>query len=104
MKKILILFVIGFCFSGLYSQVAVNTDGSAADSSSMLDITSTDKGMLIPRMTETQRDAISTPAQGLMVFITTDSTFYFLKVAVGKKWVWGHQDGIWPAMKFLPTL
>lgn len=41
----------------------------------MLDITSTTKEFLPPRMTKTQRDAISSPAQGLMVFVT-DGTGY----------------------------
>ena len=48
------------------------------DASSALDITSTTKGLLIPRMTETQRDAISSPATGLMVYqTTTPNGFYF---------------------------
>ena len=51
-----------------YSQVGINT--TTPDPSSMLDITSTDKGILIPRMTQTQRDAIASPATGLMIYQT----------------------------------
>jgi hypothetical protein len=45
--------------------------GSAPDSSAALDIVSTTKGLLVPRMTTTQRDAIASPATGLQVFNTT---------------------------------
>jgi len=44
--------------------------------SSKLTVTSTTQGFLQPRMTNTQRDAISTPAQGLQIFSTTDSANY----------------------------
>jgi hypothetical protein len=51
-----------------FAQVGIGTtnpDGSAA-----LDITSTTKGLLIPRMTNVQRQAISNPVAGLMVYVT----------------------------------
>jgi uncharacterized protein (TIGR02145 family) len=51
-----------------FSQVAISTDDSNADGSAMLDVKSTNKGFLIPRMTHAQMDAISAPANGLMVF------------------------------------
>lgn len=44
------------------------------DASSMLDIQSTSAGLLIPRMTKTQRDNIVAPAQGLQVYNITDNT------------------------------
>lgn len=58
--------------------VAINGSGSTADASAMLDVSSTSKGMLIPRMTNAQRNAISTPATGLMIY-QTDGTvgFYY---------------------------
>lgn len=55
--------------------IAINTDGSVPDASSMLDITSTTKGFLAPRMTTTQQNAIATPAKGLLIYNTTDNTF-----------------------------
>ena len=71
------------------TSVAVNASDAAADASAALDITSTDKGILIPRMTETQRDAISSPATGLMIFQTDGTSgFYYYNgtiwIAVGK--------------------
>lgn len=48
------------------------------DASSLLDITSTSKGMLIPRMTKTQRDAIVTPVTGLLIYQTNNTPgFYY---------------------------
>jgi len=45
------------------------------DASAILDIKSTTGGLLIPRMTTTQRDAISSPAQSLLIFNTTTTCF-----------------------------
>lgn len=55
--------------------VAINSTGSTPDTSAMLDISSTTKGLLIPRMTTTQLGNIPTPARGLLAFSTTDSSF-----------------------------
>jgi len=59
-----------------YAQVGINTN--TPDASSALEIESTTGGILIPRMTETQRDAIVSPASGLMIYQTDEvSGFYF---------------------------
>jgi len=50
--------------------IGINTDGSDPDNSAMLDIKSADKGILIPRMTEAQKNLINSPAVGLMIFQT----------------------------------
>jgi len=57
--------------------VAINGDGSAPDTSAILDIKSTTKGLLIPRMTLQQRNAIVTPAPGLTVYLTDSKTHSF---------------------------
>lgn len=66
--------------------VAINTDGSAAASSAMLDIKSTIKGLLLPRMSRTERNAIAAPATGLLIYQNApDSTgFYYYN---GSNWV-----------------
>lgn len=58
--------------------VGINSDNSAADASALLDVKSTTQGVLIPRMDKSQRDAIASPATGLMIF-QTDNTpgFYY---------------------------
>jgi hypothetical protein len=52
------------------AQMGVNSSGAAPAPSSILDVSSTTKGLLIPRMTSTQRDAIVSPANGLMIYTT----------------------------------
>lgn len=50
--------------------VAINTSGAPADTSALLDLTSTAKGLLPPRMNALQRAAIVLPATGLVVYQT----------------------------------
>lgn len=68
----------------IIAQVAVNSNGETANTSAMLDVSSTEKGILIPRMTFSQMSAVSSPAQGLMVFVTTNNCFYSYD---GTNWV-----------------
>jgi len=79
MKRILLTLTVTLLFATAFSQVAINTDGSQANASAMLDVKSNTAGLLIPRMTSTQRNAIASPAQGLLVYDTDDSTFYYYK-------------------------
>jgi len=69
----------------LKAQVGIGI--TTANSSAQLDITSTNKGLLVPRMTMAQRNLILTPATGLMIF-QTDNTqgFYYFN---GSAWVSG---------------
>ncbi len=55
-------------YNGSAQSLGVNTTGAPAATSSILDVSSTDKGILIPRMSKTERNAIVTPATGLMVY------------------------------------
>lgn len=66
--KLLLLTIAMITSCSLTAQVAVSDNGSIADGSAMLDVQSTDKGLLPPRMTEAQRDAISNPVAGLIIF------------------------------------
>ncbi len=73
-KSILALLIfIQYSFINIaIGQVAINSDNSNPDSSAILDIKSTDKGLLIPRMSTAQRDAIASPAKGLRVYNLND--------------------------------
>jgi hypothetical protein len=65
MKHLTILFFL-FLSASTYAQTGIGT--TTPDASAALDITSTTKGLLIPRMTAAQRDAITSPTQGLIIF------------------------------------
>lgn len=84
MKKSFIILVLLFFLSfSLFSQVGINTDGSDPDESAMLDVKSNNKGLLIPRITEEQRNAISDPELGLTIFQIDNSLgFYYFKGSV----------------------
>ena len=71
-----ILFVFFMVsFTSVFSQVGIGT--TSPDPSSMLDVSSTTQGLLTPRMTTTQKLAIASPANGLMVFDTTLKAFNY---------------------------
>ena len=53
------LTILLFANSDIFSQVSINTDGAAPNSKAILDIKNTEKGILIPRMTTTQRTGIT---------------------------------------------
>ncbi len=60
------------------SQIAVNSDGSLPHASAMFEVKSTTKGLLAPRMTQVQRDAIATPAAGLLIYQTDGTSGYYV--------------------------
>jgi hypothetical protein len=82
------ILIVVFCFSSLtigYTQsVGIGTDKSAGIAS--LDITSDDKGIVIPRMDSLGRTLITTPAQDLMIYQTDKSPgFYYYSGSSWKK-------------------
>jgi len=66
MKQVFTFLAAVLFTSTTYAQVGIGT--TTPDASSVLDITSTTGGLLVPRMTAAQRDEISSPAQGLIIF------------------------------------
>jgi hypothetical protein len=85
-----VLFIIAslFLLPCTFAQVAINTDGSAANPSSALDVQFTDKGFLLPQMTYDQRNAITNPAEGLMVYCTNCGLYGTGKVCMFSKGKW----------------
>jgi hypothetical protein len=83
-----ILFISFLASYTLYAQnVGINETGALPNGSAMLDVSSSSKGFLAPRMTLAQRNAIVGPATGLLIF-QTDNTpgFYYYN---GTSWVQG---------------
>ena len=75
MKRLLfIIFILLINRYLLFSQVAINIDGSSANNSAILDLKSNNKGFLPPRMTRTELNAIASPANGLIVYCTDCGT------------------------------
>jgi microcystin-dependent protein len=79
MKNYLLLLSVIFNLQGIFAQqsVAINNTGAVANSSAILDVSSTSKGMLLPRMTTAQRTAILNKADGLLVYDTNTNSFWF---------------------------
>lgn len=77
----IIFFIWILSFFGInrsYSQgIAINYFGNKADSSAIFDVSSQDKGVLIPRMYNDQRDSITMPAEGLLIFNLTTGFFNY---------------------------
>jgi len=85
--KILQTMLLIFISNVLFSQtgVSINNSGLPADLSAQLDISSADKGVLIPRLTTAQKNAITNPADGLIIYQTDSVTgIYYYDV---NKWV-----------------
>lgn len=76
-KKAILYFSIAILLfsANMFSQVGIGT--TTPNASSALDITSKTQGLLTPRMTTTQRLAIATPANSLLVYDETLKSFYY---------------------------
>ena len=84
-----VLTVLCLDVSRLYSQgVGINTTGLPADTSAILDVSSTSKGFLPPRMTAAQRSAIPLPATGLVVYQTDGTPGFFFNVGTSASPNW----------------
>jgi len=80
------------CFQLFAQSISINNDGTAPHPSAMLDVKSSTKGFLLPRMDSTARKNISSPAKGLMVFDTSDNN------------LWQFANSVWSSQLKLPGL
>lgn len=76
-------FVLGICVQSL-AQDNMGIGTLTPNSSAILEVASTDKGVLLPRLTSVQRTGIPNPAQGLFVFDSTTESFWYFN---GTQWV-----------------
>jgi hypothetical protein len=81
--KSLSLFLLLLVVKVSHAQIAINSSNTPPHSSAMLDVGSTSKGALVPRMTLTQRLQIASPAKGLLVFDNSTNSFWYFD---GVKW------------------
>jgi hypothetical protein len=75
--KILSLLLLAMIFSNQLMAQNIGIGTNTPNPSALLDVSSTSKGMLVPRMTTAQRTAITSPAQGLMVYDTDVKSFWY---------------------------
>jgi len=84
MKKLPSLIILLLWFQWSTAQnIGINSTGATPDLKAMLDVASTNSGLLIPRMTTTQRDAITSPPNSLQIYnITTNR----LEIYISGSW------------------
>ena len=76
--KYLFIAVLVLIVTNTFAQVGIGTDTPAASAALEVSSSTNNKGILIPRVTAAQKDAISNPAEGLMVYQTSaPAGFYF---------------------------
>ncbi|HNY01297.1 MAG TPA: hypothetical protein PKG48_01855, partial [Bacteroidales bacterium] len=78
----LILFLILTTLS-LRAQVGISNGNKSISASAMLDVNSTDKGILLPRLSAESRDGILSPAKGLIIYNTSSGEFNYFD---GSQW------------------
>ena len=77
MKKIIPFLVMFFLMISEIAQAQVGIGTITPDMSSILDIQANDKGILLPRLSTAERNLITSPANGLLIYNTTTSNFNF---------------------------
>jgi hypothetical protein len=102
-KTLLLAIAVIFATTVTNAQANVGIGTPTPDASAKIDVTSTNQGILVPRMTTAARTGIASPAKGLMVYDSTIKAFYYHDGTA-----WGAVGGNLPAQtgntgKFLTT-
>ena len=98
MTRLLLLLITCFLALPAYGQGNAGIGTTTPHASALLDVEGFTQGVLIPRMSNAQRNAIAAPATGLIIFQTDSvaiepSTFYYWN---SYKWVpWGLIGTVW---------
>lgn len=93
MNKTLLISILLCAFLNGKAQTGIGT--TAPNASAKLEIAATDKGFLLPRMTSTQRAAISSPANGLLVYQTDAPTGFYVNTGTSASPVWTRVNMDW---------
>jgi hypothetical protein len=91
--KHIIYIILLFFVTKTVAQTGIGT--TTPDVSAKLDITSTNKGFLVPRMTNVQRSAITSPANGLMVYQTDGVIGFYVNTGTSTTPVWLRVNTDW---------
>jgi hypothetical protein len=90
------VFLILFCFIislQAYGQTGIGT--TTPNASAKLEIAATDKGLLIPRMTSTQKGNITLPANGLLIYQTDGVVGFYVNTGTAASPVWTRINMDW---------
>ena len=79
------------------AQVSISATPGNPDGSAMLDVKSTNKGLLLPRMSTSQRNAISSPAKGLMVYDTDLNSLWYHNGTSWQQFTTTGNSNLWTA-------
>ncbi len=86
-RLILLVSLLILAMDASAQGLAINTDGSNPDNSAMLDVKSSSKGFLPPRMTQQQRNDIVNPGNGLLLVCTDCASSWTLCIYNGSRWM-----------------
>lgn len=89
----IVMLILGSGLTVRAQNVCISGNGAAPHVSAMLDVTSTNSGFLVPRMTQAQRDAIGTPATGLLIYQTNGTAGFWYYNGSGWVQISGGGDG-----------
>jgi hypothetical protein len=94
-KRFIYLFVLSFVLVSGFAQTGIGT--TTPNAASKFEIASTDKGLLIPRMTKAQREAItlSAAANGLLVYQTDDLAGFYVNTSTTTTIAWTRVNTNW---------
>jgi hypothetical protein len=100
-KLILFLFLTCLIYSQSNAQIGIGT--TSPNASAALDITSTSKGLLFPRLTSIERANIANPTAGMIIYCTNCGTKGELEIYNGSSWVKTSNSAAAAAVPILTT-